>query len=79
MHEGAKQFVIQELIKLHALIRNSEGCVPTTEDIPKIVAEAWPWNSEVSTFVSVDAWKGSFAVSVTIRCTLQLGVQVIVL
>ena len=27
---------------LNALIRSSEGRVPTTEDIPKIVAEAWP-------------------------------------
>ena len=29
-------------LALNALIRSSEGCVPTTEDIPKIVAEAWP-------------------------------------
>ena len=29
-------------LALNALIRSSEGRVPTTEDIPKIVAEAWP-------------------------------------
>ena len=29
-------------LALNALIRSSEGSVPTTEDIPKIVAEAWP-------------------------------------
>ena len=52
-HEGAKQFVTQELMILHALIRSSEGCVPTTEDIPKIVTEAWPQNSEVPTFGSI--------------------------
>ena len=29
-------------LALNALIRSSEGHIPTTENIPKIVAEAWP-------------------------------------
>ena len=32
---------------LNALIRTSEGRVPTTEDIPKIVAEAWLFTTVV--------------------------------
>ena len=43
LHVGVfKSFKSHVGLALNALIRSSEGRVPTTEDIPKIVAEAWP-------------------------------------
>ena len=43
LHVGVfKSFKSHVGLALNALIRSSERRVPTTEDIPKIVAEAWP-------------------------------------